>query len=168
MGGRIFAASALGGAWTAPAPLSIPTRDAHEAALSLGTGGDPRVLWLEARSPDFYRPRMSRLVADASLRDSTPPDVTVRLPARAERVFRVPVSCSEACDARLSLRVMRRDYELVNDLRELAAGETATLRVRAPRFGHRAWLHLFVSDRTGNVTRAARRVTFPRRDPSRD
>jgi hypothetical protein len=168
LGERIFATSAVGGVWTAAAPLSLPTRDADQAALSLGDGGDPRVLWLEARSPDTYRPRVSRLVSDATLQDTTPPAVTARLPARARRVFRVAVGCSEACDVRLSLRTTRGGFDLVSRLRELAAGETATLRVRAPTFGRRAWLHLFVSDRSGNVTRVARRVTFARRDPSMD
>lgn len=160
VGTRVLASSAAaGGAWTPPAQLSLPTRDGDSTVLWIGADGDPRALWLESQPPRSYVLRGARLIADAGSADAAAPVVTARLPARARRRdFSVSLSCSEACDVRLSLRTS--GSELAARVRELAAGETATLRVRAPGFGRRARLELLVSDRAGNVTRLARRVTY--------
>ena len=73
----------------------------------------------------------------------------------------MPVRCSEACDARLSVRG-------TGVARALPAGRTTTLRFRAPAElgrelrlrprSHRVRVRLLVTDRAGNVVRSSRVV----------
>ena len=150
-----------GGSWSGPASLSAITRDGLAPSLFLDARGEPRVLWSE-RGAGARGARLAPAVSD-----TTPPVVTARLPARirlaASGRFRLAVSvhCSEACDARLSVRG-------TGPARALPAGRTTTLRYRAPAElarelrlhprSRRLRVRLVVTDRAGNAVRSSRVV----------
>ena len=165
-----------GGEWTPAAPLSAVTRDAFSPELLVAPDGTLRAAWSELRprvGGDLFR--AARLSPTPSP-DTTPPAIDTRLPARTKltrngRVsFRIPVTCSEACDARV--RVIARDgHESVADVRELPAGRTTTFRLGPEEgFAHellqsrrnrRPRLDVLVTDRAGNVARRSRTVVVP-------
>jgi hypothetical protein len=166
-GGRLVAAAGrVGGPWTPAAPVSLATRDAVASSLGVAASGEPRLLWIETvdRGP-ADRLRGARLAPEVL--DRTAPILTTRLPARTRRTrtgrvtFRIPVTCSEACDARVRLIDPDVGFPLESVVRELPAGVTTTVRLKTP--GHaarRTRLEVLVTDRAGNVARESRRVRF--------
>ena len=142
VGDRAFAASGRpGGEWTPAAPLLAVTRDAFSPELLVAPDGTLRAAWSELRprvGGDLFR--AARLSPTPSP-DTTPPAIDTRLPARTKltrngRVsFRIPVTCSEACDARVRV-ISRQGHESVVDVRELPAGRSDHVPPR-PRGGLR-------------------------------
>ena len=177
VGDRAFAASGRpGGEWTPAAPLSAVTRDAFSPELLVAPDGTLRAAWSELRprvGGDLFR--AARLSPTPSP-DTTPPAIDTRLPARTKltrngRVsFRIPVTCSEACDARVRV-ISRQGHESVVDVRELPAGRTTTFRLGPEegfanellqsRRNRRPRLEVLVTDRAGNVGRRSRTVVVP-------
>ncbi len=172
--GVMAAAGQAGGAWGAPVRQSAVTRQADEPSLSLASTGEPRLLWVE--TADYMPPRLrgARLAADA-VPDTVAPALTTTLPSRTPRTktalvtLRVPVTCSEACDA--SVRLLdRRGTPFAETVRELVAGKRTTFAVRLDRLGALGMLasqrarhpriEVVVTDRAGNVARMSRTVTF--------
>jgi hypothetical protein len=112
----------------------------------------------------------------AAQSDRTPPVVTARFPSRLPRTrtarvrFDVPVSCSEACDAILTVEPPKNATALesgyVRLVRALPADQTRVLPVRiggsaageirdTPR-ARTLRVHLVISDRAGNLYRHSR------------
>ena len=165
-----------GGAWQPATGLSAITRDADGFSLSLGSTGDPQLLWRETvRDSTAARLRGARLVPDAGPSDTTAPVMTTRLPARTPRTrtgrvrLTIPVSCVEACDARVRL-VARRGIEVRSVVRELPPGGAMTARLAIPRWfanellisrrARRPRLEVLVTDRAGNVASRSRAVVI--------
>jgi hypothetical protein len=178
-GRRLVAAHGrVGGPWTPAAPVSLATRDAVASSLSLAASGEPRLMWVESvdRGP-ADRLRGARLVPEgAAPVDRTAPVLATRLPARTPRtrtgrvILRIPITCSEACDARVRLVDPDIGFPLESIVRELPAGVTTIVRLKTPghvgremlksRRARRPRIEVLVTDRAGNLARSARRVRF--------
>jgi hypothetical protein len=144
----------------------LPTRELGSWNLA----GWSRLLWTEI-ARDFEPGRLRGARLDAALPPSPAPVVTATLPARVPRTrtamlrFRVPVRCSQACDARLSL-VGSDGVEWDHSVRALPAGRRVVLRLRgSDDYARRALsdakyrrprLRLLVADRAGHVEARSR------------
>jgi hypothetical protein len=179
VGPRAVAAwRSAGGSWMPAVPLSAITRESDLPWLWLGAAGDPRLVWTER--PHLHsrrRLRGARLAADAEAEpsDRTAPIIATRLPARTPRTrtgvvrFRIPVRCSEACDARVRLVDRRSGGEIVGVVRALRADRRTTVRLTPPAYfaveflvherARRPRIEVLVTDRAGNVARRSRTVT---------
>jgi hypothetical protein len=168
---QVFGAVArAGGPWGPASRLSSIARFSYLTSLAPDAAGVPRVLWSE--SGHGVR---GATVAQAQL-DVTPPVVTTRFPARLPRTrtarlrFSVRVTCSEACDARLSVSapanaVAFDQGDFVRTATALAPGRPRTLRVHlGPQIAHELLrnpkaralrLRLTLTDRAGNLVRRA-------------
>ncbi len=169
----VAAAGRAGGDWGRPTAQSAITRLPGPPALGLTTAGDPRLVWVEAAVHARLRVRGAQL-GPAGVPDAVAPALTASLPSRTPRtktgavVLRVPVTCSEACDARV--RLSARGIELASAVRELAASRPATLalktagfealRLLADRRLRQPRLQVLVTDRAGNVARRSGTVAF--------
>ena len=179
IGPRAVAAwRSAGGEWTPAFPLSAITRESDSPWLWLEPTGDPRLLWTETvRYGLGRRLRGARSAPDAEAEpsDHSAPVITTRLPSRTPRTrsgvvrFRIPVRCSEACDARVRLVDRRTGAEMVSVVRNLEADRETTVRLKAPHYfaaqlllhkrARRPRLEVLVTDRAGNVSRRSRTVT---------
>jgi hypothetical protein len=159
--GRLTAAAGVaGGAWSPAAGLSSPARGAVAPSLTLDATGAPWLLWTETANGFSPLPaRGARLVAGAPALDRTPPGLVTSLPGRARLVrglvrIRVPVTCAEACDARLSL--VWHGVELGATVRALPAGRRGLLTTRLYVPKRTLRVQVLVADRAGNSTSRSR------------
>lgn len=179
----VVATGRTGGAWSAPQPVSLATRDAALTPwATLSLTGDPLALWTESPSTSGTI-RATRLAADTQVppADVAPPSLIVRLPARAQATrawnvaLRLRVECSEACDVRARLVDPDVDVdvggELAYSVRAAAANQPRMLTVKGKvplstwqqrRRVQRRRLEVLATDRAGNLTRRSQIVTILR------
>jgi hypothetical protein len=172
--GVLAAAGRAGGDWGQAVRQSAVTRDADGPSLTLALTGEPRLVWIEHAESASARVRGARLSADA-VTDTVAPVLTTTLPSRTPRTktahvtFRIPVTCSETCDASVRL-VDRRGVTVAESVRELAGGRRTRMTLRVQGFlalqllAYRRLRHprieVLVTDRAGNVVRKSGTVTF--------
>jgi len=168
------AAGRAGGDWGQAVRQSAVTRNAEDPSLTLAATGEPRLVWVEDAGNTPLRLRGARLSADA-VTDTVAPVLTTALPSHTPRTktarvtFRIPVTCSEACDASVRL-TDGTDFVLAESGRELAGGRRTTLTLRVKGFvavqmlAYRRLRHprleVLVTDRAGNVALQRATVAF--------
>jgi hypothetical protein len=172
------AAGHAGGAWTGARSVSTPfASPLLTPRAALDAAGNPLVSWVEATGLTVVgTPRAAILVSDALAPppDTTPPRVETKLPTtiritRAGKLaLKIPVRCSEDCDAVVGLAdPSDEDAYVLLRVRHLRAGVRGHFVVRpnrVERMGTTAYyktrmrVDVEVADRAGNIARARRTV----------